>query len=89
MIHSKISIIGKVQNVFYRGSAQNAAQKNNIKGYIQNMEDGSVYIEAEGDEEAMQKFIDWCKIGPPGAVVENVDIKTGELMNYNEFSVRH
>ena len=89
MIHSTINIIGRVQGVYYRASALNAAQKNNIRGFIQNKDDGSVYIEAEGEEEAMQNFIEWCKIGPPGASVEKVDIKTGDLMNYDDFSIKH
>ena len=36
------------------------------------MEDGSVYIEAEGDLEKLFNFVNWCKKGPELAEVENI-----------------
>ena len=89
MVHSTIKIAGRVQSVYFRASALDAAGRIGITGFVQNMEDGSVYIEAEGEEEDMQHFIEWCKLGPPGASVEKVDIKTGTLKNYADFKIKH
>lgn len=38
------------------------------------MPDGSVEIHAEGDEAALGEFIEWCRVGPSDAVVEDVSV---------------
>lgn len=84
----KISVNGKVQGVFFRASAKEAADHLNIKGFAQNQPDGSVYIEAEGDEEKVKQFVDWCRKGPPRADVSNMDVQEGELRNFERFEIR-
>lgn len=69
-----IHVYGRVQGVFFRYAAKMEAEKLNITGFAENREDGSVYIEAEGDEDALHKFIEWCRRGPPLALVEKVDV---------------
>jgi acylphosphatase len=49
-IHKNLYISGKVQGVFYRKSTKEIADKLGVKGFVQNMPDGSVYAEAEGEE---------------------------------------
>ena len=65
MQHLNIRISGKVQGVFYRASAVKEAERLNIKGFARNEPDDSVYIEAEGDEDALESFLSWCAKGPP------------------------
>jgi acylphosphatase len=74
-----------VQGVFYRASAAAAAINLDVKGLARNEQDGSVYIEAEGEEDALKKFVDWCQIGPPRAEVERVVTEEGEMKNYSNF----
>lgn len=88
MKHYKLKITGRVQGVWYRGSAQNKARQLNIKGFAKNESDGSVYIEAEGSEEQLLKFVAWCRKGPEMAIVENVQISEGELKNYKYFDIK-
>jgi acylphosphatase len=38
------------------------------------MPDSSVEIYVEGDESALGEFIEWCRVGPSDAVVEDVSI---------------
>lgn len=64
------------------------AYQRGIRGYIQNKRDGSLYIEAEGEEEQLNGFLEWCKKGPLGAKVENVTIKEGEIRNYTSFDIK-
>lgn len=56
---------GRVQGVFFRHTARIRAEKLNLKGLVRNENDGSVTIIAEGEEEALQKFLEWCRKGPP------------------------
>lgn len=83
----QITVRGKVQGVFFRAGTKAVADQMGIKGYVKNEKDGSVYIEAEGEEIEMAMFIDWCHEGPEKALVENVHINEGELKNYQNFEV--
>ena len=67
-----IKVYGKVQGVWFRKSAQQKALALGLRGFCKNMEDGSVYIEAEGDLEKLFNFVNWCKKGPELAEVENI-----------------
>ena len=51
------------------------------------MKDDSVYIEAEGEDEQMDFFVQWCHRGPLGAKVANVEITKGELKNFKAFDI--
>jgi acylphosphatase len=86
--HLNIKIIGRVQGVGFRYSALLAAHQFGIKGYIRNLADGSVYIEAEGTERQLEDFISWCKKGPPRAKIFHVSTLQGSLQSFNEFEIR-
>lgn len=58
--HFNIVIFGRVQGIFFRATAKEQADKLNITGFARNEEDGSVYIEVEGAEEKLDKFLGWC-----------------------------
>jgi acylphosphatase len=88
MKHYSIRVSGRVQGVFYRASAAEKARELGLKGYVCNQPDGSVFIEAEGNEEALKKLIEWTAIGPPRAKVEACEVTEGSLKNYSEFSVQ-
>lgn len=83
--HLKIRVHGKVQGVYFRASAVDKAHLYGVAGFTRNERDGTVYIEAEGEEENLKKFVAWCYIGPPRAVVENVVVEEGDLKNYQNF----
>ena len=83
-----ITLSGRVQNVGFRYSAMQKADEYNIKGFVQNKPDGTVYIEAEGNSEDLQKFIEWCKEGPVTAVVENMNKQEMPIQNFKRFSIK-
>jgi acylphosphatase len=72
---ARLQIIGKVQGVFYRQSAQEMANSLNLKGWVKNLSDGSVLIEVEGAPESIKSFISWCKRGPSRARVDSVEVE--------------
>jgi acylphosphatase len=65
-------ISGRVQGVGYRFFARDAAAREGIRGRVRNLPDGSVEVEAEGDDEAMQRFEMALRRGPHGARVDEV-----------------
>jgi acylphosphatase len=87
MKHIDIVVKGQVQGVFYRASTKAVADQLGVKGIIRNEPDGSVFIEAEADQVAMDMFLDWCKEGPEHANVISVETHEGELKNYRNFEV--
>lgn len=88
MKHFDIIVSGKVQGVFFRASAKEAAERLGVKGFAQNQSNGSVYIEAEGVEERLTKFVDWCKQGPPRAQVTDVELTEGAVKNFERFEIK-
>lgn len=82
-----ILVTGRVQGVFYRASAKAKADELGIKGFVQNMPDGKVYIEAEGTDDELDRFKAWCSHGPPRAQVEQVEVKEGEVQNFTSFGI--
>lgn len=73
MTRYRIKVKGKVQGVFYRSSTQAKAKELGLSGWVKNLEDGSVLIEAQGEEQKLEKLIEWCHQGPGAAVVNEVE----------------
>ena len=87
--HFNIKVFGKVQGVFFRQTTREKAKAIGIKGFVRNEPDDSVYIEAEGEEEPMNKFTGWCKVGPSQATVEKTEITESSLKNFTSFEILH
>jgi acylphosphatase len=85
-----IDVYGKVQGVFFRGTTRRKARKWNLTGYVKNMSDGSVHIEAEGSEESLKKLLDFAHQGPSFARVDRVEREYQEATNeFKRFKVRY
>jgi acylphosphatase len=70
----RIIVTGKVQGVYYRANTEKTARQLGLAGFVRNERDGNVYIEAQGQQEILEQFVEWCKRGPDRAVVENVNV---------------
>jgi acylphosphatase len=68
-------VSGRVQGVFYRGTAAARARELGIAGYAKNLVDGRVEVLACGDEEAVRLFIDWLWIGSSASKVTAVQTR--------------
>lgn len=81
-------VYGRVQGVFFRHNTKKIADKLNVKGWVKNNLDNTVEITAEGMDDAIDKFLNWCKKGPIGAKVEKVKLKECKVKNeFNNFSI--
>ena len=83
----RLTIKGKVQGVFYRATAKDIADELGIKGWVKNLPDRNVEITATSTEDNLQKFIDWCKQGPPKARVDKVIIEELNAEEFNGFRI--
>ena len=74
--------------MFFRDSALKKANDLGLAGFARNDLDGSVYIEVEGDEEPLGKFVSWCKDGPPMANVREIEAEEdSELRGFKSFRI--
>jgi acylphosphatase len=87
-VHVNINISGRVQRVGFRYHTMKNAHALGLTGFVRNNADGSVYAEAEGEESAVEKFTDWCRTGPSMAVVEDLRVEKGQIMDYTSFEIR-
>lgn len=67
-------IRGRVQGVAYRAYTVDEAEKLGLVGWVRNLWDGSVELEAEGPRPALEALIAWCRRGPPAARVTDVQV---------------
>lgn len=74
-LFAEILVTGKVQGVFYRAHTKRFALELGLKGYVQNLEDGSVKIVVCGPKNLIKELELWCQQGPKLANVKNVQIQ--------------
>ncbi|MCD6550912.1 acylphosphatase [Thermotoga sp.] len=85
----KIRVEGIVQGVGFRYFTRRIARTFGIKGYVMNMDDGSVFIHAEGEERKLRQFLNEVSKGPPAAVVTNVSVEETVPKGYGDFTIRY
>jgi acylphosphatase len=71
-----VFVSGKVQGVFFRQTTQRQAESRGVTGWVKNLPDGRVEAVFEGEENAVQSLVDFCKKGPPGAVVTDFSVES-------------
>lgn len=87
--HYNIKVRGRVQGVFFRVSTQKEASRLGLAGFVCNEADGSVYIEVEGEQDIIDKLLLWIRRGgPPQGMVNDVEIESGVIENFNRFEIR-
>ena len=86
---SRISITatGHVQGVYYRAFASRIAKSLGLRGYVHNVpKTGAVEVHAEGDKSKLEELARQLEVGPPEALVENLDVQwenfRGEFVNF-------
>ena len=92
MVQKRIHIFvtGRVQGVFFRQSARVMAIKNNVNGWVSNLDDGRVEIVAEGQESNIDALADWCKTGPANSRVDEFELsEENSTDEFENFKVRY
>ena len=83
----RLFVTGKVQGVFFRQALKVMAKKNDISGWVKNLEDGRVEAVLEGNEEKVSRLVEWAHGGPANARVEDIEIRnekfTSEFLKFD------
>ena len=88
MKRAEVVVRGAVQGVFFRVETRDRARSLGLAGWVRNAADGSVEAVFEGDDERVESMVDWCRRGPRGARVDDVDVTWSEARTEDGFSIR-
>jgi acylphosphatase len=79
-----------VQGVYFRAYVESAAVALGLTGYVRNLADGDVELEAEGNRARLEKLVERLKAGPPRARVDSVNLEWTEFCGqFAGFVVRY
>lgn len=86
MIRAQVTVRGRVQGVWFRGTTAEEARSLGLTGWVRNRPDGTVQALFEGPRDKVALMVGWCYKGPPSARVESVDVRysdaTGEFAGF-------
>lgn len=87
-VRKRVVVTGEVQGVFYRDTCRTVAEEAGVAGWATNLPDGRVEVALEGDEEAVQSVLDWCRAGPNHATVHSIDVSDEPPKGASGFKIR-
>jgi len=86
-VRCRAIVSGRVQGVFYRDSCRQMARRLGVRGSVRNRHDGAVEVVAEGDRDAVDALLAWCREGPPRANVTGLAITDEPPIGESSFRV--
>ena len=88
MVTLQLRISGRVQGVNFREAMRREGERLGVTGWVRNRSDGTVEAVVQGAPEMVDAIVAWARRGPPGARVDNVQVRpaAGELArSYPDF----
>ncbi len=79
-VRARIIVSGIVQGVFFRFNTMRKAREYRVNGWVKNRRDGKVEVLCEGEKSDVQLLVNWCKKGPEGAFVSNIEVTWEEYI---------
>jgi acylphosphatase len=83
-----VVVSGEVQGVSFRDETRREAEQAGLAGWVRNRDDGSVEAVFEGDADAVERLVEWCRSGPSSADVDDVEVTEAEAQGESGFEVR-
>lgn len=84
----RVIVGGRVQGVGFRYFVANGARTHNINGYVQNLSDGQVEIDAEGERDNIHHFLTECRKGPALSRVDSFMVSDVPIYGFCHFKIR-
>jgi acylphosphatase len=85
-----VIVSGRVQGVNFRWNTLKRAKNLGLKGWVRNTENGKLEAVFEGEREKIEKILEWMKVGPILARVENLEVKWEDFKNeFKDFEIRY
>jgi len=77
-VRTRILITGIVQGVLFRREITQLSRRLGVVGWVRNLPDGRVEAVAEGERERLNELIQFCRVGPSGARVKDIQVDWSE-----------
>jgi acylphosphatase len=88
LIRRRVVVHGRVQGVFFRDTTRSQAAARGAAGWVRNRHDGTVEAVFEGEPEAVEALLGFCREGPRGAAVQRVEVTDEQPEGLTSFEVR-
>ena len=73
-VRRRVRVRGQVQGVGFRPYVYRLAGDLGLSGWVRNERDGSVALFLQGRTDAVDAMLAWCRVGPPAAHVDRVEV---------------
>lgn len=83
-----MTLEGRVQGVGFRWHTRAEARALGVKGWVRNLDDGSVEAHLQGPEGAVSELLRWLRSGPSGARVDECLVKEASPLEFLGFEIR-
>jgi acylphosphatase len=84
----RVTAHGRVQGVFFRDSTRREAERRGVAGWVRNTGEGTVEAVFEGDADAVERMVEFCRRGPGSADVADLEVRDEEPEGISGFRVR-
>jgi acylphosphatase len=88
LIRRRVIVHGRVQGVFFRDTTRRRAASRGVAGWVRNRPDGTVEAVFEGEPDAVEAMVAFCREGPRGAAVERVEVSEEPPEGLSSFEIR-
>jgi acylphosphatase len=88
LVRRRLIVHGLVQGVWFRASVRERARARGVAGHARNLPDGTVEVVLEGEADAVAGMVEFCRVGPPGARVDRLDVSDEPVDRVSGFTVR-
>ena len=87
-IRRRVVVHGRVQGVGFRISVARRAEQRGVAGWVRNRPDGAVEAVLEGEQDAVESLVAFCRAGPRGAAVTGAEVADEDFEGLSAFDVR-
>jgi acylphosphatase len=87
VIARRATVEGRVQGVGFRFFAERTARELGVKGWVRNRPDGKVESMAEGEDEAVARFIERLRQGPRSGSVTDLRVEEARVSGFDSFEI--
>ena len=84
-VRRRVVAHGRVQGVFFRDSTRREARSRGVAGWVRNRPDGTVEAVFEGEPDAVEALVEFCRRGPGHADVTQLDVEDQEPEELEDF----
>jgi len=84
---TRLLLTGSVQGMFFEQFIKENADKQNVRGYVRQLENGKVEIFLEGDSVNVAQMLSVCKRGSKHSQIRNFEEKAERFQDFKDFKI--